>query len=254
MDKITKFAYFGVFSGNVFTLVAILFYGRANHLAPLSIMAIYLCASLLSATGFYFKFIKPRIENGSKTLSTTANELRPEGGPPKTKPRTKTFLIPAFIIIGLYILFSILLAVPIQQRRALANAEQGWKETNAEIISSDVEAVGLRGRVSWYPFWFYSYSVNGHQYRGDSRTFTTGYEKRWLDSADAARQSATSRSNGTTVSAFYDPEVPAHSVLDRHESSWREFRIELEIAKIFGVILLLYAVLVRVLRKKRNSD
>jgi len=254
MNKITKFAYFGVFSGNTLTLVAILFYGRANHLAPVSIIAIYLCASLVSATGFYFIFIKPKIGNGSKTLSTSVNDSRPEGGASKTKSGTKTFLIPAFIIIGLYILFSILLAIPIQQRRALANAEQGWKETSAEIISSDVEAVGLRGRVSWYPFWFYSYSVNDHQYRGDSRTFTTGYEKKWFDSADAARQSAALRSNATTVSASYDPEVPEHSVLDRHVSSWREFRIELEMAKIFGAILLLYAVLVRVLQKKRNSD
>jgi hypothetical protein len=254
MNKITKFAYFGVFTGNTLTLVAILFYGRANHLAPQSIIAIYLCASLLSAIGFYFKFIKPKIRDGSETLSANVNAIRPEGGASKTTPGTKAFLIPAFIIIVLYILFSILLAIPIQQRRAMANAEQGWKEINAEIISSDVEAVGLRGRVSWYPFWFYSYTVNGHQYRGDSRAFTTGYEKRWFDSAEAARKSAASRSNATTVSAFYDPEVPEHSVLDRHVSSWREFRIELEIAKIFGAILLLYAFLVRVLLKKRNLD
>jgi hypothetical protein len=236
MNKITKFAYFGVFSGNTLTLVAFLFYGRANHLAPVSIIAIYLCASLLSATGFYFKFIRPKIGDGAKTSSASVNAFRPEGGASKTKPGTKTFLIPAFIIIGLYILFSILLAIPIQQRRALANVERGWKETNAEIISSDVEAVGLRGRVSWYPFWFYSYSVNGHQYRGDSRTFTTGYEKRWFDSTDAARQSAALRSNATTVSAFYDPEVPEHSVLDRHVFSWREFRVELEKTKAYGAI------------------
>ncbi|WP_081765237.1 DUF3592 domain-containing protein [Robbsia andropogonis] len=101
-------------------------------------------------------------------------------------------------------------------RLALQTQERSWPSVTATIEAHRVDSFSVRGRAtSWRPVWLYSYDVDGVRYRVDSDTLRGGYSASSYTSKDIAEENAETRPVGSKVLAYYNPQNPKQSVLDR---------------------------------------
>lgn len=94
-------------------------------------------------------------------------------------------------------------------------SERSWPSIEAVIISSETEWHSPKGGKIWAPVWKFSYSVNGKSYVEQSNSLQHGYNAHWYDTEALAFQAGLVRAHATIVTAYYDPNSPERSVLDR---------------------------------------
>lgn len=135
------------------------------------------------------------------------------------------------------------------------NVEQTWSTTEGVVrawaIRSSVD--GRSGRVTWSPYWTYSFTANGQQFASSSIEIPSGYNAHWYDSSAAAEADALSRPVGSIVPVYYDPERPHHSVLDRRTSDAGERVVWGLCVLLLGVAVLLCWFIFRVATKSRTE-
>ncbi|MGF7190198.1 hypothetical protein JOE11_003245 [Robbsia andropogonis] len=99
---------------------------------------------------------------------------------------------------------------------SVANAGAQLPSVTATIEAHRVDSFSVRGRAtSWRPVWLYSYDVDGVRYRVESDTLRGGYSASSYTSKDIAEENAETRPVGSKVLAYYNPQNPKQSVLDR---------------------------------------
>lgn len=99
--------------------------------------------------------------------------------------------------------------------RRLASVEQLWPSVQATILSEEVRDDIYHGEPVWFPVWTYTYEVAGRSYQAGSVDLSGGSEIHRYATRALAENEAVMRSPGLLVTAFYDPNDPARSVLDR---------------------------------------
>jgi hypothetical protein len=99
--------------------------------------------------------------------------------------------------------------------------ERGWPATEGVIRSWAIRSsVDKRsGRVTWSPYWTYSFTVGGKLFSSTSIDIPAGYNAHWYSTSPSAESDALSRPVGAVVPVYYDPAHPQQSVLDRRTSS-----------------------------------
>jgi len=95
-------------------------------------------------------------------------------------------------------------------------SEQAWPSTQATIISDELRSsTSSKGKVTWSPYWTYSYEVNGTRYFGKSIDVPAGYNAKWFDERVDAVSDGLSRPPGYQTTTYYDPAAPRRSLLDK---------------------------------------
>lgn len=95
-------------------------------------------------------------------------------------------------------------------------SEQTWPSTNATVVSSSVVSIfNKNGNMAWTPSWTYSYTIDGRSYSAKNVSMAGAYDAHWYSQKELAEHATSSRPDGSTVVAYYDPSNPQKSVLDR---------------------------------------
>lgn len=123
-------------------------------------------------------------------------------------------------ILGSLVIFPVLIAgwlgYGVSTAQRWQQAERTWSTTEgviqAKAIRSSTES--RSGRITWSPYWTYSFTANGQRFVSTGIEIPFGYNAHWYASSAAAEADAWSRPVGSTVLVYYDPERPQHSVLD----------------------------------------
>ncbi len=129
------------------------------------------------------------------------------------------------ILLGSMLIFLILMAgwfgYMASTVQRWERAERTWSTTEGVVESWAIRSSTDRrsGRVTWSPYWTYSFTVNGQRFGSTSIEIPSGYNAHWYASSAAAEADAMSRLVGSTVQVYYDPEHPQQSVLDRRTSN-----------------------------------
>lgn len=98
----------------------------------------------------------------------------------------------------------------------LRQAELTWPTVQATIVRSEI--VWSEGDpVNWSPVWQYDYTVNHERYIVQSTDLTGGFSQTWFKTREQAEDAADGRPIGEHVMAYYDPDDPSQSVLDRQD-------------------------------------
>ncbi|WP_420823444.1 DUF3592 domain-containing protein [Trinickia diaoshuihuensis] len=89
-------------------------------------------------------------------------------------------------------------------------------QTEATITSINTISKPLKdGNRLWAPSWTYTYIVDGKSYSAQSTHIAYGFDVNWYQYERVAERDGLSRPVGSAVHAFYDPNNPSRSVLDR---------------------------------------
>lgn len=138
--------------------------------------------------------------------------------PVPVRPKKPNMLVMVYLLaISIFVAYSggQLFNVVIHSRQ-LAQDEQRWLTTDATIVGSSLRSSQRKnGDQTWSPVWAYTYYVGGKMYQSQSMDLSGGFSAQWYRSRDEATLDAKTRADGSLVAAYYDPENPARSVLDR---------------------------------------
>jgi hypothetical protein len=96
--------------------------------------------------------------------------------------------------------------------------QQNWVSTDETIETAYVHRAMGR-HVNWETGWTYSYSVDGKKYEAKSTALSNAYLSHMFPSEQQAEYDEVTRQVGSTVSVYYDPAAPQHSVLDFPQDS-----------------------------------
>ncbi|GGA00826.1 DUF3592 domain-containing protein [Dyella caseinilytica] len=136
------------------------------------------------------------------------------------------------------------------------NVEQHWASTDGTIETAYVHEAMSR-HVNWETGWTYSYSVNGQKYEAKSTALNNAYFVHMFSSRQRAEADEYTRPVGSSVSVYYDPAEPKHSVLDFPPDSSQVWPLELFTLSLsalcIGVAILGAFALVKAIRN-RQSD
>jgi hypothetical protein len=95
-------------------------------------------------------------------------------------------------------------------------AELSWQEVSARIDASDIRhSYSRRTGDRWSAFWTYSYVIEGQRYEVSSVNIDGAYNANWYAQRNDAEEDGAKRQVGSRVVAYYDPDDPKRSVLDR---------------------------------------
>ncbi len=119
------------------------------------------------------------------------------------------------LIVALVLILDvpIILTIMIYIGRRRMNAAENWKMTFGEIVESGLRAVKKRRKGGTYvPNVVYQYEVGGEDYRNNRIHFGFNPPTSVLPWVEAV---AAPYPVGKRVNVYYDPQNPAHSVLEK---------------------------------------
>lgn len=128
------------------------------------------------------------------------------------------------------------------------NIQQNWASTDGTIEAAYVHRAMGR-HVNWETGWTYSYSVNGRKYEAESTALSNAYFVHMFPSERRAEDDEETRPVGSSVSVYYDPAVPQHSVLDFPQDSLLDILTLSLSAMCLGVAILGAFALVKTRKK-----
>jgi hypothetical protein len=133
------------------------------------------------------------------------------------------------------------------------NAQQNWASTDGIIETTYVHRAFSR-HVNWETGWTYSYILNGQKYVARSTALNNAYFVHMFSSERRAEDDEEMRPVGSTVSVYYDPALPQHSVLDLPQDSLFDILTLILSAMSIGVAILSGIALVKALKNQPVDD
>ncbi|WP_081765233.1 DUF3592 domain-containing protein [Robbsia andropogonis] len=120
-------------------------------------------------------------------------------------------------VIAMFCYYGVDAAIASRHKQELQLQVQNWQSTEAVVKSYNVvsEGGGRGSTVWWTPVWTYTYEVNNVSYSARSNSINGAYVAKGYDSKVLAEEGGALRPNGSGVVAYYNPNNPEESVLDR---------------------------------------
>jgi hypothetical protein len=137
----------------------------------------------------------------------------------KFEPRAKTPGLGIFSLTALVVMcfFGMSLINAAFQMKKATEEIQNWPSVPATIEGQEVyqRPPGKTGPTWWAPTWSYSYEINGKVIHSHSTSAEYAYALASKPRREEAQAELEQRPIGSHVTAFYDPEHPELSVLDK---------------------------------------